>query len=126
MFTVLCLVLLGRSPVTAAIVGFFVPTLLFFTCQQLGALADSIADHLSFDFSPPASDPKDKEDEESRLQVRRTTSFFSFVLVAAVVQQESRVQRDRNSARATPTPAADVQAQRPPLTDSPALPPAAG
>ena len=56
-------ILLGRNPVMAAIAGFTVPWLLFFTCQQIGTLADAIAEHLSFDFSP-AESKKDKEEKE--------------------------------------------------------------
>ena len=55
-------ILLGRNPVMSAIAGFTVPWLLFFTCQQIGTLADAIAEHLSFDFSP-AEPKKDKEDK---------------------------------------------------------------
>jgi DNA-directed RNA polymerase subunit RPC12/RpoP len=51
--TVLWYILLGRNPLMSAIAGFFVPCLLFFTCQQIGALADSISEHLSFEFVPP-------------------------------------------------------------------------
>ena len=40
-----------------------VPWLLFFTCQQIGALADSIAEHLSFEFVPPSAN-KDKEKDD--------------------------------------------------------------
>lgn len=55
-------ILLGRNPVMSAIAGFTVPWLLFFTCQQIGTLADAIAEHLSFDFSP--SEPKGKESKD--------------------------------------------------------------
>ena len=61
--TVMCYVMLGRSALLSAIVGFFVPVLLFFVCQQMGALADSISDHLSFDFTPP--EPKGDKDKSS-------------------------------------------------------------
>jgi len=55
-------ILLGRNPVMSAIAGFTVPWLLFFTCQQVGTLADAIAEHLSFDFGPPDA-KKDKDNE---------------------------------------------------------------
>ncbi len=58
-------ILLGNSPVMAAIAGFSVPWLLFFTCQQIGTLADAIADHLSFEFSPPESKKEKEQDQES-------------------------------------------------------------
>ena len=55
------LVLLGRAPILAGIAGILLPLLIFFTCQQIGALADKIGDHLSFDFSMPSD-----EDDEGR------------------------------------------------------------
>lgn len=63
---VMWFLLLTRSnPVMAAFAGFLVPWLLFFTCQQIGTLADAIAEHLSFDFSPPdSSKDKEKDAEE--------------------------------------------------------------
>jgi hypothetical protein len=60
---VLWFILLGRNPLLSAIAGFMVPWLLFFTCQQIGALADSIAEHLSFEFVPPDA-KKDKDSEK--------------------------------------------------------------
>ncbi|MEZ6138583.1 MAG: hypothetical protein R3C53_27180 [Pirellulaceae bacterium] len=53
-------ILLGdqKPPVLAAIAGFLLSPLVFFTFQQLGALADSISEHLSVVFTP-----KEKEDE---------------------------------------------------------------
>lgn len=60
---VLWFILLGRNPVMSAIAGFTVPWLLFFTCQQIGALADSIGEHLSFEFVPPSAN-KDKEKDD--------------------------------------------------------------
>jgi DNA-directed RNA polymerase subunit RPC12/RpoP len=62
-------ILLGRNPVMSALAGFTVPWLLFFTCQQIGTLADAIAEHLSFDFSPP--EPKKEKDakEDAREDV---------------------------------------------------------
>lgn len=59
--TVMCYIMLGRSALLSAIVGFFIPVLLFFVCQQLGSLADAISEHLSFDFSPP--EPKAGKDK---------------------------------------------------------------
>ncbi len=61
--TVICYVLLGRSALLSAIVGFLVPWLLFFVCQQMGSLADAISEHLSFDFAPP--EPKDAKNKDS-------------------------------------------------------------
>jgi ssDNA-binding Zn-finger/Zn-ribbon topoisomerase 1 len=52
-FVTICwYVLLGRGVLATALGGFLVPWLLFFTCQQMGALANAIADHLSFNFTP--------------------------------------------------------------------------
>lgn len=53
---VLWYMLLGGSPVTSGVAGFFLPLLWFFVCQQLGALADGIADHLSFELAGNDSD----------------------------------------------------------------------
>ncbi len=61
--TVLCYILLGRSVMLSAVVGFFLPCLLFFVCQQMGALADAISEHLSFEFAP--AEPKDKDDKKA-------------------------------------------------------------
>jgi len=64
--TVMCYVLLGRSAMLSAVVGFFVPWLLFFVCQQMGSLADAISEHLSFDFAPPEpKEVKEQNGEES-------------------------------------------------------------
>ncbi len=52
------LILLGRTPVLAGIGGFLLPTLMFFTCQQVGVLAHGIAEHLSFEFVDEASKSK--------------------------------------------------------------------
>lgn len=52
--------LIGHNVVTAAIAGMLIPVLFFFVCQQIGALADGIAEHLSFEFSVES----DEEDEE--------------------------------------------------------------
>lgn len=54
-------VLLGEHEILAAISGALLPWLVFFTCQQLGVLADGIGEHLSFEFSTD----KDEVDEES-------------------------------------------------------------
>ena len=43
--------LLGTNPLAAAVGGFLVPWLLFFTCQQIGALAQGIGEYLSFEFA---------------------------------------------------------------------------
>ena len=62
---VLWFILLGRNPLMSAIAGFTVPWLLFFTCQQIGALADSIAEHLSFEFvTPDANKDKEKDNRQ--------------------------------------------------------------
>ncbi|QDV23678.1 RING finger protein [Aureliella helgolandensis] len=50
----------GKSPILAAIAGFLLPLLVFYTCQQIGALAESISDQLSFEFAP--SDESETED----------------------------------------------------------------
>lgn len=60
----LWVMLLGGSPAAAGIAGFLLPVLLFFTFQQIGALADSIGEHLSFAFTPGSSDDSDEEDED--------------------------------------------------------------
>ncbi len=54
--------LLGNSPFAAGLAGFLLPGLLFFTCQQVGALADSIAEHLSFEFTPPTKDVEESKE----------------------------------------------------------------
>jgi hypothetical protein len=56
--------LLGKSELLAALAGFQLPFLVFFTCQQIGALADSISEHLSFEFTPPSDDEDDKDEDE--------------------------------------------------------------
>jgi DNA-directed RNA polymerase subunit RPC12/RpoP len=43
----------GKSPILAAMAGFLVAPLVFFTFQQLGSLAEAIAEHLSFEFTAP-------------------------------------------------------------------------
>ncbi len=59
----LWLLLLGKDkPVPlAAIAGSLLPLLIFFTCQQIGALAGSISEHLSFDFTPTSPDTDDDD-----------------------------------------------------------------
>lgn len=59
----LWLLLLGEDkPIAlAALAGSLLPLLIFFTCQQIGALAGSISEHLSFDFVPP--DAGDEADD---------------------------------------------------------------
>lgn len=49
--TLLWYLLIGKSLVLAGIAGFLLPVLFFYVCQQIGALADGIADHLSFEFA---------------------------------------------------------------------------
>ncbi len=49
----------GKPIALAAIAGCLFPLLVFFTCQQIGALADSIGEHLSFEFVPPSSEDED-------------------------------------------------------------------
>lgn len=46
----------GKPIALAAIAGCLLPLLIFFTCQQIGALAGSISEHLSFEFVPPDAD----------------------------------------------------------------------
>ena len=53
-------ILLPKSPMLAGVAGFLLPTLIFFTCQQIGGLADAIGDSLSFAFEPP-----EEEEEEA-------------------------------------------------------------
>ncbi|MCR9295503.1 MAG: hypothetical protein NXI32_22530 [bacterium] len=55
------LILLGRSPALAAVAGGLLPCYLFFTCQQIGTLADQIADCLSFDFTPSKAEADEDE-----------------------------------------------------------------
>lgn len=57
--------LLGRDPALAAIGGGLLPLLIFFTCQQIGALADSIGEHLSFEFTPPSNEDEEISERES-------------------------------------------------------------
>lgn len=61
--------LLGKHPATSAAAGALLPLLIFFTCQQIGALADSIAEHLSFEFTP--HEPDDSSGEEPEPESRR-------------------------------------------------------
>lgn len=49
----------GKPVALAAIGGCLFPLLVFFTCQQIGALADSISEHLSFEFVAPGSQDDD-------------------------------------------------------------------
>lgn len=62
---VLWYVLLGKHPMLSGAAGFLFPFLVFFTCQQIGALADSISDHLSFDFEPSSEKSSDVTSTES-------------------------------------------------------------
>lgn len=48
--------LLGRNPVASAVGGFLVPWLLYFTCQQIGTLAQGIGEFLSFEFASKDED----------------------------------------------------------------------
>lgn len=64
----LWLILLGRSPILAGLAGTLLPVLIFFTCQQIGVLADGIGNHLSFEFAPPK---KVDEDEDVHAENRR-------------------------------------------------------
>ncbi len=50
----------GKPIALAAVAGCLFPVLVFFTCQQIGALADSISEHLSFEFVPPSSEDDDQ------------------------------------------------------------------
>ncbi len=53
----------GKPVALAAIAGSLLPLLIFFTCQQIGALAGSISEHLSFEFVPPGDDDNSAEGE---------------------------------------------------------------
>lgn len=55
------LLLLGKNEILAAIAGSLFPPLVFFTFQQLGALADGISEHLSFEFTPPGNEDDDAD-----------------------------------------------------------------
>ncbi len=55
-------ILLPKSPMLAGVAGFLLPTLIFFTCQQIGGLADAIGDSLSFAFEPPEEDEEEEDD----------------------------------------------------------------
>jgi hypothetical protein len=59
-------VLLGKTPVLSAVAGCMLPLLLFFMCQQIGALAESVGEHLSFEFSSP--EETTSSDERSKLK----------------------------------------------------------
>ncbi len=65
--TLLWYLSLAAGPIGGAVAGFFLPVLAFFTCQQLGALADSIAEHLSFEFEPSGKD----DDESGRIEIEQ-------------------------------------------------------
>lgn len=54
----------GKSPWLVGAGGFLVPLLVFFTFQQLGALADGISEHLSFEFAPGGEKDGDEESKE--------------------------------------------------------------
>ncbi len=54
----------GKSPWLVGAGGFLVPPLVFFTFQQLGALADGISEHLSFEFTPGGEKDADEEAKE--------------------------------------------------------------
>jgi hypothetical protein len=58
------LVLLGRHPILSGVCGSLVPLYIFFVCQQIGTLADKIADCLSFEFKPPK--PEEDGAEEGK------------------------------------------------------------
>lgn len=63
----MCLMLIGGSPILAGFVGLMLPLLVFFTCQQIGSLANDIGDHLSFEFTS-----SDGEDEDADPTARGT------------------------------------------------------
>ncbi|MEO8272179.1 MAG: hypothetical protein ABI557_20885, partial [Aureliella sp.] len=50
----------GKPIALAAVGGCLFPVLVFFTCQQIGALADSISEHLSFEFVASKSEGDDE------------------------------------------------------------------
>ncbi len=55
--------LLGKTEIMAAIAGFLLPLLVFFTCQQIGTLADGISEHLSFEFEPAGGESEPDGDD---------------------------------------------------------------
>ncbi len=58
----------GKSAIRAGIAGATFPLLVFFLFQQVGALADSIGEHLSFSFAKSSDEDEDKvEDLEESL-----------------------------------------------------------
>jgi hypothetical protein len=69
-------VLLGKHEVQAAIAGSLLPLLVFFTCQQIGALADGISEQLSFEFVTPETD-KDNSKVQSKEAVQVNDSSRS-------------------------------------------------
>ncbi|GIW96974.1 MAG: hypothetical protein KatS3mg111_0307 [Pirellulaceae bacterium] len=69
--TVFWLMLLGFGPIGFGIIGATVPLLFFFTCQQLGLLADDISDELSVAFTPGQEAEEEQSDEEDEDQSRR-------------------------------------------------------
>lgn len=58
------LILLGRSPALAAIAGFLLPPLVFFTAQQIGSLANQISDNLTFELTPSEKEEDAGESED--------------------------------------------------------------
>ncbi|MFK7737870.1 MAG: hypothetical protein AB8B50_17695 [Pirellulaceae bacterium] len=62
----LWLVMLGRSPTWSGIAGALLPLLIYFTCQQVGVLANDIGEHLSFEFHSSSDDDEEEEENEGR------------------------------------------------------------
>ncbi|RMF40452.1 MAG: hypothetical protein D6753_11695 [Planctomycetota bacterium] len=60
----LWMMLIGRNPAATALIGATVPLLFFFTCQQLGLLADDISDELSIEISSPKDQDQEDAEEE--------------------------------------------------------------
>ncbi len=58
--------LLGKNEILAGLAGSLFPVLVFFTCQQMGALADGISEHLSIEFVPPVKDESGEAEGDSR------------------------------------------------------------
>lgn len=66
--------LLGKHEILAAIAGSLFPLLVFFTCQQIGALADGISDHLSFEFVPPNKEEEGEKEQNGKNDKIKTSA----------------------------------------------------
>ncbi len=61
----LWMMLIGRNPAATALIGATMPLLFFFTCQQLGLLADDISDELAVEVESGDGDKEAEEGEET-------------------------------------------------------------